>query len=171
MPPKKMKMAKEDIEEIKYRTGKWLKEEEDTLKANAREYLLIHNLTLPDIFKLANKDRKPFYKHCSQNINRKYTNVYKKALRMFDEKNHLGHYTEQEIKTLKKLEATVKDENKWKAIGEKMGRSANSVRDRATKIGAEVKKNKRKRKWTEKEKERFRIAFEKHGKEWQTVSE
>ena len=53
--------------------------------------------------------------------------------------------------------------------GEKLGRSANSVRDRVTKIGAEPK-NKRKRKWTEKEKERFRVAFEQHGKDWQTVS-
>ena len=36
MPPKKMKMTKDDIEDIKYRTGKWLKEEEDILKSNAR---------------------------------------------------------------------------------------------------------------------------------------
>ena len=41
------------------------------------------------------------------------------AVRMFDEKNHLGQYTEQEIKVLKKLESTVKDEKKWKAIGKK----------------------------------------------------
>ena len=41
MPPKKMKMTKEDVEDIKYRTGKWLKEEEDILKSNARVNIFI----------------------------------------------------------------------------------------------------------------------------------
>jgi hypothetical protein len=36
---------------------------------------------------------------------------------MFDEKNHLGTYTEQEVKLLKKLSKTIKDEHKWKIIG------------------------------------------------------
>ncbi|XP_063678247.1 cyclin-D-binding Myb-like transcription factor 1 [Bolinopsis microptera] len=152
-----------------FKTGKWMREEEEILKTNARGYLQENDLTLPALFALSAAERKPFFKHCCDNINRAYINVYKKAMRMFDEKNHLGSYTDKEISLLKKLSSSVDDDHKWKVIGEKMGRSANSVRDRATKIGAEPK-NRRKRKWTPQEKDRFKAAVEKHGHNWQLVS-
>ena len=37
---------------------------------------------------------------------------------MFDEKNHLGSYTDKEISLLKKLSSSVDDDHKWKVIGE-----------------------------------------------------
>ena len=36
---------------------------------------------------------------------------------MFDEKNHLGSYTDKEISLLKKLSSSVDDDHKWKVIG------------------------------------------------------
>ena len=36
---------------------------------------------------------------------------------MFDEKNHMGTYTDKEVSLLKKLASSIKDEHKWKIIG------------------------------------------------------
>ena len=45
-----------------------------------------------------------------------YFDIYQ-AMRMFDEKNHMGPYTEREIAVLKKLSNNIQDEHKWKIIG------------------------------------------------------
>ena len=48
--------------------------------------------------------------------------------RMYDTKNHVGRYTEEEVEQLRNLRAI--HGNRWGTIGALMGRSAASVKDR-----------------------------------------
>ena len=47
---------------------------------------------------------------------------------MYDHKNHVGRYTEEEVEQLRNLRAI--HGNRWGTIGAIMGRSAASVKDR-----------------------------------------
>ena len=47
---------------------------------------------------------------------------------MYDHKNHVGRYTEEEVEQLRNLRAI--HGNRWGTIGALMGRSAASVKDR-----------------------------------------
>lgn len=48
---------------------------------------------------------------------------------MYDRKNYVGKYTDEELKKLEQLCQSYK--NNWSAIGLVLGRSASSVKDRA----------------------------------------
>ena len=116
------------------REGKWLKSEIVLLKSNAEEYLESSHLqTIREIMNQPS-ERKMFVKSCAEGLNRTYRSVFLKCKSLFNPKNHLGKYTPREEKHLLALLKAHKDkEDKWKIIGEELGRSAQSVRAKCTK--------------------------------------
>eukprot|EP00116_Pleurobrachia_bachei_P015876 sb/3476138/ len=83
------------------------------------DYLEYHNTTLAEIFKMKMKDAKPFFDHCRRDLDRSFVSVKKKCIRMFDERNQLGAYTEDEISRLKALDLEVSSENRYVEIAHK----------------------------------------------------
>lgn len=116
------------------REGKWLKSEVVLLKSNAEEYLeSSHFQTIEEVMNEPS-ERKLFVKSCNEGLNRTYRSVFMKCKSLFNPKNHLGKYTPREEKHLLALLKAHKDkEDKWKIIGEELGRSPQSVRVKCTK--------------------------------------
>ncbi len=54
--------------------------------------------------------------------------IYRKTLRLYDQKNYIGKYTEEEVEKLEEL--LEKHGHDWATIGHYLGRSAASVKDR-----------------------------------------
>ncbi|OBS66877.1 hypothetical protein A6R68_04583 [Neotoma lepida] len=61
-------------------------------------------------------------------ISQAWLKVYRRVVRMYDDKNHVGKYTSEEIEKLKELWQW--HGNDWTTIGAAMGRSPSSVKDR-----------------------------------------
>ncbi|GCC20582.1 hypothetical protein chiPu_0019145 [Chiloscyllium punctatum] len=80
------------------------------------------------IFEMSKDERKDFYRTIARGLNRPLFAVYRRVLRMYDNRNHVGKYTPQEIEKLKELRS--KHGNDWATIGAALGRSASSVKDR-----------------------------------------
>ncbi|XP_051890222.1 cyclin-D-binding Myb-like transcription factor 1 [Pristis pectinata] len=114
----------------KWKQGMWSKEEIDVLMSNIENYLQIHGLSdaTEVIFEMSKDERKDFYRTIARGLNRPLFAVYRRVLRMYDNRNHVGKYTPQEIEKLKELRS--KHGNDWATIGAALGRSASSVKDR-----------------------------------------
>ncbi|XP_069765691.1 cyclin-D-binding Myb-like transcription factor 1 isoform X2 [Narcine bancroftii] len=114
----------------KWKQGMWSKEEIDILMSNIENYLQIHGLSdaTEVIFEMSKDERKDFYRTIARGLNRPLFAVYRRVLRMYDNRNHVGKYTPQEIEKLKELRC--KHGNDWATIGAALGRSASSVKDR-----------------------------------------
>ncbi|KAA8580097.1 hypothetical protein FQN60_005926 [Etheostoma spectabile] len=80
------------------------------------------------IFEMSKEERKDFYRSVALGLNRPLFAVYRRVLRMYDNRNHVGKYTPDEIDKLKALRE--KHGNDWSTIGAALGRSASSVKDR-----------------------------------------
>ncbi|XP_057297057.1 cyclin-D-binding Myb-like transcription factor 1 isoform X2 [Hydractinia symbiolongicarpus] len=128
-----MKEDKAELREkgCKWKTGTWSNDEEELLRNNIDEYCKKHNITdpTPTIYSTQKEERKPFYRSIATGLNRPLFAVYRKVLRMYDRKNYVGKYTDEELKKLEQLCQSYK--NNWCAIGLVLGRSASSVKDRA----------------------------------------
>ncbi|XP_072097843.1 cyclin-D-binding Myb-like transcription factor 1 isoform X1 [Mobula birostris] len=114
----------------KWKQGMWSKEEIDVLMSNIENYLQIHGLSdaTEVIFEMSKDERKDFYRTIARGLNRPLFAVYRRVLRMYDNRNHVGKYTPQEIEKLKELRS--RHGNDWATIGAALGRSASSVKDR-----------------------------------------
>ncbi|XP_038073975.1 cyclin-D-binding Myb-like transcription factor 1 [Patiria miniata] len=114
----------------KWKQGMWSKEEVDILERNIEEYLKIRKLgdAVSVIFQMSKEERKDFYRFIAKGLQRPLFAVYRRVIRMYDSKNHVGKYTAEDIQKLKELRA--KYGNEWCAIGAEMGRSAASVKDK-----------------------------------------
>uniref|UniRef100_UPI00398E7751 cyclin-D-binding Myb-like transcription factor 1 isoform X3 n=1 Tax=Pristiophorus japonicus TaxID=55135 RepID=UPI00398E7751 len=114
----------------KWKQGMWSKEEIDVLMSNIENYLQVHGLSdaTEVIFEMSKDERKDFYRTIARGLNRPLFAVYRRVLRMYDNRNHVGKYTPQEIEKLKELRS--KHSNDWATIGAALGRSASSVKDR-----------------------------------------
>ncbi|XP_071806083.1 cyclin-D-binding Myb-like transcription factor 1 isoform X2 [Asterias amurensis] len=114
----------------KWKQGMWSKEEVDILERNIEEYLKIRKLgdAVSVIFQMSKEERKDFYRFIAKGLQRPLFAVYRRVIRMYDSKNHVGKYTPEDIQKLKELR--VKYGNEWCAIGAEMGRSAASVKDK-----------------------------------------
>jgi hypothetical protein len=77
---------------------------------------------------MSKDERKDFYRTVAKGLDRPLFSVYRRVIRMYDRKNHLGKYSPDEIKTLKELRT--KHGSDWATIGAFLGRSASSVKDR-----------------------------------------
>ncbi|KAL1766102.1 cyclin-D-binding Myb-like transcription factor 1 isoform X1 [Sigmodon hispidus] len=114
----------------KWKQGMWSKEETDILMSNIDRYMKEHRIenAAEIIFKMSKGERKDFYRTASLGLNRPLFSVYRRVVRMYDDKNHVGKYTSEEIEKLKELRE--QHGNDWITIGAAMGRSPSSVKDR-----------------------------------------
>ncbi|XP_041819969.1 cyclin-D-binding Myb-like transcription factor 1 isoform X2 [Chelmon rostratus] len=114
----------------KWKQGMWSKEEIDILMSNIDRYVKGRGIDDPAeiIFEMSKEERKDFYRSVALGLNRPLFAVYRRVLRMYDNRNHVGKYTPDEIEKLKALR--VKHGNDWATIGAALGRSASSVKDR-----------------------------------------
>ncbi|XP_078138159.1 cyclin-D-binding Myb-like transcription factor 1 [Centroberyx gerrardi] len=114
----------------KWKQGMWSKEEIDILMSNIERYVKGRGMEDPAeiIFEMSKEERKDFYRSVAWGLNRPLFAVYRRVLRMYDNRNHVGKYTPDEIEKLKALRQ--KHGNDWATIGAALGRSASSVKDR-----------------------------------------
>ncbi|KAF3705238.1 Cyclin-D-binding Myb-like transcription factor 1 Cyclin-D-interacting Myb-like protein 1 [Channa argus] len=114
----------------KWKQGMWSKEEIDLLMGNIDQYVKSRGIEDPAeiIFEMSKEERKDFYRSVALGLNRPLFAVYRRVLRMYDNRNHVGKYTPDEIEKLKTLKE--KHGNDWATIGAALGRSASSVKDR-----------------------------------------
>ncbi|XP_052437448.1 cyclin-D-binding Myb-like transcription factor 1 isoform X2 [Carassius gibelio] len=135
----------------KWKQGMWSKEEIDLLMSNIERYLKNRGIHDPTeiIFEMSKEERKDFYRSIACGLNRPLFAVYRRVLRMYDNRNHVGKYTDEEINKLKKLRE--KYGNDWATIGAALGRSASSVKDRCRLMKDTCNTGK----WTEEEERRL----------------
>ncbi|XP_028305756.1 cyclin-D-binding Myb-like transcription factor 1 isoform X2 [Gouania willdenowi] len=114
----------------KWKQGMWSKEEIDILMRNIECYVKGRGIDDPAeiIFEMSKEERKDFYRSVALGLNRPLFAVYRRVLRMYDNRNHVGKYAPEEIEKLKTLKE--KHGNDWATIGAALGRSASSVKDR-----------------------------------------
>uniref|UniRef100_A0A4W4EAG6 Cyclin-D-binding Myb-like transcription factor 1 n=1 Tax=Electrophorus electricus TaxID=8005 RepID=A0A4W4EAG6_ELEEL len=135
----------------KWKQGMWSKEEIDILMNNIDNYLKKRGIQDPTeiIFEMSKEERKDFYRSIAWGLNRPLFAVYRRVLRMYDNRNHVGKYTQEEIEKLKELRQ--KHGNDWATIGAALGRSASSVKDRCRLMKDTCNTGK----WTEEEEKRL----------------
>ncbi|XP_077090882.1 cyclin-D-binding Myb-like transcription factor 1 [Siphateles boraxobius] len=135
----------------KWKQGMWSKEEIDLLMSNIEHYLKNRGIQDPAeiIFEMSKEERKDFYRSIACGLNRPLFAVYRRVLRMYDNRNHVGKYTDEEINKLKELKE--KHGNDWATIGAALGRSASSVKDRCRLMKDTCNTGK----WTEEEERRL----------------
>ncbi|XP_061663067.1 cyclin-D-binding Myb-like transcription factor 1 isoform X2 [Syngnathoides biaculeatus] len=114
----------------KWKQGMWSKEEVDILMSNIDQYVKGRGIKDPAeiIFEMSKEERKDFYRSVASGLNRPLFAVYRRVLRMYDNRNHVGKYTPREIEKLRGLRD--RHGNDWATIGAALGRSASSVKDR-----------------------------------------
>ncbi|KAK2488636.1 hypothetical protein MC885_008001 [Smutsia gigantea] len=135
----------------KWKQGMWSKEEIDILMNNIERYLKARGIkdATEIIFEMSKDERKDFYRTVAWGLNRPLFAVYRRVLRMYDDRNHVGKYTPEEIEKLKELR--IKHGNDWATIGAALGRSASSVKDRCRLMKDTCNTGK----WTEEEEKRL----------------
>lgn len=126
------------------RVGKWTREEDEILKNNWERF--IRENPIKDPIRLFNfrtnlgvtsesqgyryihrfKNETRFYIQLSKNLNRSIGSCYNRGRKLFRTYKQ-GRLSEKEVKKLEKLHK--KYGNKWSLIGEKMGRSGQSLID------------------------------------------
>ncbi|KAM8974655.1 cyclin-D-binding Myb-like transcription factor 1 isoform 1-T1 [Pelodytes ibericus] len=148
--------SKEDKDSLtnkghRWKQGMWSKEEIAILMNNIDQYLKAHGIkdATEIIFEMSKDERKDFYRKIAWGLNRPLFAVYRRVLRMYDDRNHVGKYTHAEIERLRDLR--VKHGNDWATIGAALGRSASSVKDRCRLMKETCKTGK----WTDEEERRL----------------
>ncbi|XP_063447856.1 cyclin-D-binding Myb-like transcription factor 1 isoform X2 [Mytilus trossulus] len=113
-----------------WKQGQWTKEEVAVLQQNINSYCAERNIVDPThiIFEMSKDERKDFYRNIARGLQRPLFSVYRRVTRMYDQKNHIGKYTPDEINKLKDLRGRFG--NDWASIGAALGRSASSVKDK-----------------------------------------
>ncbi|KAM7309215.1 cyclin-D-binding Myb-like transcription factor 1 isoform X1 [Ixodes scapularis] len=113
-----------------WKQGMFSKEETEILEENIQKYCEARNISSPAtvIFSMTKEERKDFYRTIAKGLNRPLFSVYRRVIRMYDNKNHIGKYSSEELDQLKALRAA--HGNDWRLIGNALGRSAASIKDR-----------------------------------------
>ncbi|XP_068730756.1 cyclin-D-binding Myb-like transcription factor 1 [Montipora capricornis] len=123
---------------IKIRKGVWSHKELNLLRSNVTTFLERYKISTADELlgeaRMTKKDRKywkhfkrktGFFFHIGRGIQRPLGLIYRCAMRIYDESNYIGIYTEKEEKELKRLHAV--HGRDWCTVGPLMGRSRLSV--------------------------------------------
>ncbi|KAM9402748.1 cyclin-D-binding Myb-like transcription factor 1 isoform 3-T4 [Salvelinus alpinus] len=112
----------------KWKQGMWSKEEIDLLMSNIQQYVKGRGMEDPAeiIFEMSKEERKDFYRSVAWGLNRPLFAVYRRVLRMYDNRNHVGKSSED----VYVFRLRQKHGNDWATIGAALGRSASSVKDR-----------------------------------------
>lgn len=115
---------------VSWKQGQWTNEEVEILQSNITNYCKEHNIADPTeiIFEMSKDERKNFYRTVAKGLMRPLFSVYRRVTRMYDQKNYMGKYTVEEIDLLKELRKMYG--NDWATIGQALGRSASSVKDK-----------------------------------------
>ncbi|KAJ8302226.1 hypothetical protein KUTeg_021213 [Tegillarca granosa] len=113
-----------------WKQGQWTKDEIEILMTNINNYCKEHNINDPTeiIFEMSKDERKDFYRTVAKGLQRPLFSVYRRVTRMYDQKNHMGKYSPEEMAKLRELQ--MKFGNDWASIGASLGRSASSVKDK-----------------------------------------
>ncbi|KAL8618169.1 hypothetical protein ACOMHN_059176 [Nucella lapillus] len=113
-----------------WKQGQWTRDEIEILQSNINQYCSEQNVLDPKeiIFDMSKDERKDFYRTIARGLQRPLFSVYRRVTRMYDQKNHRGKYSPEEINKLRELRA--KHGSDWAAIGNELGRSASSVKDK-----------------------------------------
>lgn len=113
-----------------WKQGMWSRDEVELLESNISKYCAENNIVEPAavIFEMSKDERKDFYRMVAKGLNRPLFSVYRRVIRMYDNKNHIGKYTNEEMKKLKDLR--IQYGNNWQIIGHELGRSASSIKDK-----------------------------------------
>ncbi|CAJ0944244.1 unnamed protein product [Ranitomeya imitator] len=100
--------SKEDKDSLtnkghRWKQGMWSKEEISLLMSNIERYLKAHGIkdATEIIFEMSKDERKDFYRTIAWGLNRPLFAVYRRVLRMYDDRNHVGKYTHAEIERLR----------------------------------------------------------------------
>jgi len=148
---------------VVWKQGAWSQEEVSTLTENIKDYCLARGIEDPAhvIFNMSKEERNDFYPTIAKGLQRPLFAVYRRVKRDYDVNNHKGVYTASEVEILKNLLS--KHGPDWKLIGEKLGRSAQSVKDRSRQFkDIDLKTNNGK--WTGEEEKRLVMAVHEVGK-------
>ncbi|CAJ1069345.1 transcription termination factor 1-like [Xyrichtys novacula] len=153
-------------EGVSVRWGRFSNEENQQLRKNLEDFLaliginMVPKVLFPHRYKNEEMEiRKLKAQHCfmeklAVGIPRPSRQIIQRAKRMCDEENHMGQFSEEELKTLIKLQK--RHGNNWRAISEKMGRSSFALEKRfaclAEKHGS----------WSQKEESRLKKALKPH---------
>lgn len=123
------KMAFQD-KGSKWKQGQWTKEEVDLLQSNIAQYCEERGIVNASevVFDMTKDERKNFYRTIAKGLQRPLFSVYRRVIRMYDQKNYIGKYSQEELVKLKELRK--KYGSDWATIGTMLGRSASSVKDR-----------------------------------------
>ncbi|XP_046405823.1 cyclin-D-binding Myb-like transcription factor 1 [Ischnura elegans] len=137
-----------------WKQGMWSTDEIEMLQNNIATYCEEHGFMDPNeiIFDMSKDQRKDFYRVVANGINRPLFSVYRRVIRMYDNKNHVGKYNSAELQRLRELRQ--KHGNDWQKIGTALGRSASSIRDRCRLM----KDNCNTGKWSSEEEDRLARA-------------
>uniref|UniRef100_A0A7M5WYU1 Cyclin-D-binding Myb-like transcription factor 1 n=2 Tax=Clytia hemisphaerica TaxID=252671 RepID=A0A7M5WYU1_9CNID len=115
---------------VAWKDGPWSLEEEELLRTNIDNYCERNSIVDPTLMIYSEiKDlRRSFYREINKGLNRTLFAIYRKIRRIYDTRNYAGKYNKEEEDRLMELHEELG--SNWTDIGQAMGRSAASVKDK-----------------------------------------
>ncbi|KAM4579436.1 transcription termination factor 1-like [Fundulus diaphanus] len=154
------------LQGVPARLGRFSEQENQKLRENVADFMALtgissaEKLLFPQRFQeeqeIIRKLKKEhgFMEKMADGIPRPCQQVYLRVLKMFDPKNHMGRFSEEELATLVKLHSL--HGNNWKLISQKMDRSIYSLQKRFSTIAAD------RGVWSGEEEKRLKQAVREH---------